>query len=522
MSKGKKKDSQAKKVTRREFIKTTACAGVAMTVPGIFNLLSKSAYAQSSKKTLRVVAIPHPKITPGQMTSGPAANVVGCIYDYLFRLEGKEQKFTYSLAESTEHSSDMTQWTFKLREKVKFHHGTEFTADDVIFTVNRYFDKTVASPMRAMFEHIDKIEKKDRYLVRFLLKRPDPDFLLKFLEYNTAMLAHDYDYNQFGNTKPSGTGAYKVVNMTPGQRVYMERNPDYFIRGFPKVDNLEFILIQEPQTQLMTVEAGQADIMTWVPFDFLSRSRQNPELTLQGLPTSFHAPISMRCDQPPFNDNRVRQAMKLVVDRKMMVQTTVAGYGEVANDDFIWPKSILYNDIGIKERNIDNAKELLSKAGYPKGLDVEIHCESNKPPVMDVVLTFQQMAKPAGINVQIVGVTTDIYYAKYWLKAPVTCTSWGHRENPLDLLIQTVKTGVPWNEGHYSNPDLDKMLADALVEVDLKKRKEIVKKIQLLLSEEGPSVVPFFYNLFAVTRKRVAGFQQTRNFVNDYRFVEIV
>ena len=151
MSKEKKKDSHAKKVTTIEFIKTTACAaGVAITVPGIFNLLGKSAYAQSSKKTLRVVAIPHPKITPGQMTSGPAANIVGCIYDYLFRLEGKEQKFIYSLAESTEHSSDMTQWTFKLREKIKFHHGTEFTADDVIFTVNRYFDKTVAYHMRPM------------------------------------------------------------------------------------------------------------------------------------------------------------------------------------------------------------------------------------------------------------------------------------------------------------------------------------------------------------------------------------
>lgn len=152
---------------------------------------------------------------------------------------------------------------------------------------------------------------------------------------------------------------------------------------------------------------------------------------------------------------------------------------------------------------------------------MEIYCQSNRPPGMDVVLTYQEMAKPAGINVQIRGVTTDIFFAKYFTKVPCASTVWGHRENPLDLLAVGVKTGAAFNEGHYSNPDLDKMIDEAISEVDPVKRKGIFKRIQILLSEEGPAVLPFFFNVFAATRKGVEGFQMTRNWINDFRAVEI-
>lgn len=519
MKSKKGKNSHGKKVTRREFLKVTASLGAAATVPCVIQIFNRPSFAAG--KTVRVLLTPDPKITPGTMTSGGAVNVASCIYDWLFRQEGQEQKFTNSLAESTQHSPDMTQWTFKLREKVKFHHGTEFTADDVIFTIKRLLDESVGSPLRMVFSHVNKIEKLGRYLVRFHLKSPDPDFLLKFLDKNAAILAQDYDYSKFGNTKPSGTGAFKVVQYTPGQRMVLERNPDYFVPGLPKSENLEIVFIQEVQTQVMTLASGQGDTIRALPFDFLMRYQNHPNLEIHRLSSAYFAPITVRCDEPPFNDNRVRQAMKLVVDRKRMLETVCLGYGEVANDDYVWSKNNWHNNIGLKDRDIDKAKELLAQAGYPKGIDLEIFCESNRPPCMDVVLTYQEMAKPAGINVQVRGVTSDIYYAKYFMKAPAVCDSWGHRE-PLDLLAVMVKTGAPWNHGRYSNPNLDKMIDEAMSEVDPIKRKEIFKRIQLLLSEEGPSIIPFFHNVFAATRKGVKGFQLTLNWINDYRAIEVL
>lgn len=520
MESKKNKSFRGKKLTRRDFLKTTAYVGAAATVPGMIHTSGKLSFA--AKKTPKVLMTPDPRITPYQLQSGGAINVASTIYDWLFRLEGAEQKFTCSLAEFTENSPDMTQWTIKLREKVKFHHGTEFTADDLIFTVKVHRDKSTGSPLLTLFRHIEKVEKIDRYTVRFHLNRPDPDFLLIFLDKKAAMLAHDYDYKQFGNTKPSGTGAFKVVSYTPGQRMLLERNPNYFVQGLPKSDNLEIVFMADVQTQLMVLEAGQADIIRVLPFPQVPRYQQLGQVTLHRLPVSYHCPVAMRCDQPPFNDNRVRTAMKLVVDRKKMLDTVALGYGELANDDYVWSKNEWHNDIGIKERDIDKAKELLAQAGYSKGLDVEIFCQSNRPPGMDMVLTFQEMAKPAGINVQIRGVTTDIYYAKHFCKSTAEVTVWGHRENPLNLLNVNTRTGARINEGHYSNPEVDRLLDEAGSETDRVKRKESFKKLQILLSEDGPIVLPFFFNVFAATHKRLKGFQLTRNFINDFRAVEIV
>ena len=515
----KKKGAKERGITRREFLKTTAVSGATVVTSSMIPSVVKRSHAAS--KTARMLLIPSPKITPGHMTAGNEGNVASLIYDWLFRLEGPEQKFVNSLAESTEHSKDMTKYTIKLREKVKFHHGTELTADDVVFTVNRWLDPNLGSPVKPMFSNLDKVETAGRYLVRFTLKKPDPDFLLKFLEYNAAILAHDYDYNQLGNTKPSGTGAFKVVSYSPGQRMLLERNPSYFIQGLPKLDNFEIITISDMQTQIMALEANQADIIRMIGIQYVSRYKSHPDINLQSLELAYHLPITMRCDQPPFNDNRVRQAMKLVVDRKKMLESVAYGYGVLANDNHVWPKNRWYADIGMKEQNIEQAKELLAKAGYPKGLDVEIYTSSNLPPSMENVITYQEMAKPAGINVSIRGFTRDIYEAKYWRNVNLCCTNWGHRENPIDLLSLALRSNAPWNEGHYVNPDLDKLIDDASMEIDSVKRRELFKKIEILLSEDGPSILPFFYNTFAAVRKNVTGFQLTRNWINDYRFVQV-
>ena len=512
--------SEKGKVTRRGFLKTTALLGTAAAAtPGIFHILGRAALADTS--VCRVLMTPTADLTPPLLKSGEGQSVAAMIYDWLVRLEGPDNKLTPSLAESFESSKDMTEWTFKLRENVKFHHGSPFTAEDVVYTAKRWTNPEVGGPMKTVFADLQDVVSKDKMVVTFKLKKPDPEFLLKLLEYNAPILSHDYDNGQLGNTKPSGTGAFKVKSLTPGQRIVMEKNPDYFVPGLPKVNQMEVIFIPEIQTQLMTLEAGQADVIRWVGYDSVLRYKDNAKVNLHSVEVANHGNFYMRVDQAPFNDNRVRLAIKHCIDRKMALEAAAYGYGVVGNDSPVWPKHPLYSDVGIRERNLDKAKQLLSDAGFAKGLDVDVYVPSNQPPLLDTALAMQQMLKPAGVNLQIQGVTMDVYYARYWLKVNCGITNWAHRESPVNLMNITLKTGVPWNESHFSSADLDRKLDEVSVEVDAAKRKAMVKDIEAFLAEEGPSVIPFFYNVFAATRKGVKGFQMARNMTHDYRTIEV-
>ncbi len=503
---------------RRDFIKSAAILGAAAAVP-----LGRPSKLLAQKGTVaRLGMVPAMPITPGLPLSGDASNICSLIYDWLFRLEGEKQVLTPSLAESATPKEEAKEWIIKLREGVKFHHGPELTAEDVVYTVKRWLDPAVGSGLKSLFSHVDKIESAGKYEARFVLTRKDPDFLLKFLDFSSAILAHDYDNENLGNTKPSGTGPFKVVEHTPNQKMLLEKNPDYFIPGCPKVDRFEVHFIKETQAQLMALEAGNIDIIRWVSFDQLVQYQNHPKINLITVPLANLAPISFDTTQKPFDDPRVMKAARLVVDHKKIMETVAYGYGYVCNDDYIWPGSQWRAETPDRQQNLAEAKKLLAEAGYKDGFSIEIHCSSNKPPTLEMVLAYKDMAKPAGIDVKVQSLAQDIYMAQSWLKAPAMCTSWGHRENPLDLLNVLLRSDAAWNECKYKNPKLDQLLDTVGQEADVEKRKAGFKEIQTLLAEEGPGVLPFFYNGFGATTKRVKGYLMTRNFISDYRYVEVV
>ncbi len=503
---------------RRDFMKSAAIVGAAAALPlG----LPKKVFSQGGS-VARLGIVPAMPILPGQINSGDGSNVASLIYDWLFRLEGADQVLTPSLAESAEPRNGAQEWTIKLRQGVKFHHGTEFSADDVVYTVNRWLDPSVGSGLKNLFNHVDKVEAAGKYAVRFVMSRKDPDFLLKFLDYSAAMLAHDFDNEKMGNTKPSGTGPFRVVEHTPNQKMILEKNGDYFIPGLPKVDRFEVHFIKEVQSQLMALEAGNIDLVRWVSFDQLLQYDRHPKINLITVPLANLAPISFDCTQKPFDDPRVMKAARLVVDREKIMETVAYGYGYTCNDDYLWPGSKWRTETPNRKQNIAEAKKLLAEAGYKDGFSIDIHCSNNRPPTLEMVLAYKDMARPAGIDVQVKSLAQDIYMSQSWLKAPAMCTSWGHRENPLDLLNVLLRSDASWNESKYRNPKLDQLLDQVGEEADETRRKAGFQQIQTLLADEGPGVLPFFYNGFGATNKRVKGFLMTRNFISDYRYVEVV
>jgi len=478
--------------------------------------------AVDTSTPVKVVMLPPNRITPGFLSGGPDAIFASCVYDWLFRLNGQTGKVEPSLVESYETSADAKTWTMKLRKGVKFHHGADFSADDVVFTVNRWLNKDLGIGLYGVFSNlIQKVEKVDTNTVRFILTKADTDFHLKFLDYNTAMLCKDYDYDKLGETKPSGTGAFMVDTLTARERATLKANPNYFISGVPYIDKMELLFIQERETQVKMLESGQADLVADITVDQYNRLNSNSNTVGMFVELGHHVVMSMRTDVAPFNDKRVRQAMKLVVDRQKMLDTVMYGKGVLGNDTPIAPFNPYYDDLGgIKKRDVAKAKALLAEAGHKDGLDVTIYTSSNTPPELDVAIAYQQMAKDGGINVEISTATSDVYYAKYWLKEKFTATLWGHREDISQLLALAYTSNSPWNEGHYKNPEFDQYVELANSSTDLAKKKEYFKKIQEILSDDGPGIISFFQPYFGGTSKRVKDFYLTRNWINDYRYIK--
>lgn len=508
--------SENNKVSRRDFIKGAAITGAALSLPGLISISGTG----EEKKVAKVGIRPPGNLTPGLQNTSPAQVITGVYGDYLFRLRGPESERKPSLVEKYSSNEDKSEWSFKLREGVKFHHGTELTSSDLKYTVERLLDPDVGSPVKSLFSNVEDIEEVDKYTTKFHLKNSDPDFNLNFFEYRTPIVAQDFDYEKYGETKPSGTGAFKIKEYKQGEKMIMEKNPDYFLPEVPYVDELHFIIVPEESTRKLMLQSGDLDILTNISFSTFTQLEKRSGVRGEYAVGGFQAPISMRTDQPPFDDNQVRLAVKYATDRRFLLKSVLSGFGDIGHDNPIAPSYNWYTDLGTRKQNIEKAKTLLAEAGYGNGLDMKLHYPTNVFPCPSTALNFREMARPAGINLKLEGSESGVYYSKYWLKANMTVTQWGHRENPLVFLNQQYKTGAKWNEGHYSNEELDKHIDKASSEIKPEVRQKHFTAIQRILREEGPAVIPFHQGIFGAVRERIKDYVEVRNGAHELRFIK--
>ncbi|MCF7890228.1 twin-arginine translocation signal domain-containing protein [Candidatus Bipolaricaulota bacterium] len=508
--------SKNRKVSRRDFIKGAVVTGAAASLPGLISFSSKG----NGKKVVKVGIRPPGNLTPGLMQTSPAQVITGAYADYLFRFRGKDSERTPSLIEDYSFNQDRSEWTFKFREGVKFHHGTELTSKDFKYTLERIMNPDFGSPAKPLFSNVDKVEEDDKYSAKVYLKSSDPDFNLNFFNYNTPIVAHDYDYEKYGNTKPSGTGAFKIKEYTQGERLVLEKNPDYFLPDVPYIDELQFVIVPEDSTKKLMLQAGDVDVLTNISFTSFKQLREQSGIRGEYALGGFQAPISMRTDRPPFDDNRVRLAVKYAADRRFILDSVLSGFGDLGHDHPVAPSYDWYKDLGTREQNIEKAKSLLAEAGHGGGLDMKLHYPTNIFPCPDTALNFQQMVKSAGINIKLEGTKSGVYFSKYWLKSNMTVTQWGHRENVLGFLNQAYKTGAKWNEGHYSNKELDKHIEKAASEIKPEVRQKHFTAIQKILREEGPAVIPFHQGIFGAVKDEIKDYKEIRNGTHELRFVK--
>jgi len=435
-----------------------------------------------------------------------------------------EWKVIPELATSWESNSDGTVWTFHLRQGVKFWDGRPFTSADVVYTFKRILDPATGSEGRGAmpFLKAEGIQADGDYAVKFSLDKPVADLPLSITIKNVFIVQNGAPTEQL-HTKVAGTGTFIPVDFHPVQQSWLfVKNPTYWEPGLPKSECIQLFAISEPTSMQAALQTGQIDIAQQVAYATIPVLKADPNIEL--LPTNAATSIiyTMWVDTPPFNDNRVREAMKYVIDRKQMVDTILFGYGVEGDDNPIAPTLPYAWPSEYRKQDIPNARELLQEAGYGPDhpLKLTLYTADVIPGMLNGAQLFREMAAKADVDIDVVVAPAGEYWANFWLKHPFASSGWSARppgEGLARAYLSTDKNG----ETHWRVPAYDALILKAATTLDDEARISLYREAEKMLSLEGGAIIPFFGKIVAAERRNCSGYHPHVEAVRiDVRSVE--
>ncbi len=431
------------------------------------------------------------------------------IYSQLTRLDTGATYVVPDLAESWESDETGQVWTFHLRQGVTFHDGSDFTSADALYSIRRVLDPDTGSPIKDKYAIIDEanLAAPDDYTIVIPLHSVNVEFPTIVADRRLAMIPEGS-----GDTIAQtgiGTDAFRLVEQNPVGITVLEAFDDYW-DGPPGLARIELYHIADAAGVAQALLTDQLDYVGIgsIRAENFPLFEGNDDFTFLVQASGGQTNLVMDATVEPYNDIRVRQAFKLVLDRQEILEVVYAGQGDIACDNSVWKNDPYYLEQECP-RDVERAKELLAEAGYPDGLDVELFVADVYPSYVPLAVAFKEQAAEAGIRVDINQVPSDTYYSDYWKKVPFYLTWWGQRQAGPGLK-ELFSCGSRNNYPGWCNEEFDQLLADASAELDFDKRKEIYAQAQLLASEGGGWLNPVFFTAVDLFNSRVKGV--TRNF----------
>ncbi|MDQ4082512.1 MAG: ABC transporter substrate-binding protein [Actinomycetota bacterium] len=411
------------------------------------------------------------------------------------------------LAEKWEANDDATEWTFTLRQGVKFHDGSPFTSKDAAYSLGRLLDEDLGSPLFARLEPSlakDGIQTPDDATLVLRLKRPD-SLMPVALSARHAMIVKN-GTKDFTLQTAVGTGPFKITQFQPGRGWEVERNPNYWEKGLPYLDGLRGVVIGEQSTKVQSVTSGQSHIADPIDYSAASTVKGSGAAELLEFKGATYLLVAMDQTKEPFNDERVVDAIKMAVDRERVLQAVFQGYGDVTADVPVPPDDPFYPSGLETGQDIEGAKRLLAEAGYENGIDLELFTSASYGGMVDLAAAFQQVVEPAGIRVKINQGSPDTYWDQVWLVKPMY-VSYYTRRHPNEILSVTYASNAPWNEAKLKNEELDQLLSQGLKTTDEEEQKEIYEQALREVNDKHGTAIPAFASKLWVKKKNVRGEQ---------------
>ncbi len=470
---------------------------------------AQTVYAESKGGVLKF-ATPsaRPGLDPAATRTGDAYMLTAMIFSNLTRVS-HELKPEPQLASSWEANAAGDEWTFNLVKNAKFHNGRPVTAADVKFSIDRILDPATASKGAKALGPIDEVIAKDDHTVVFKLKGPYADLALQ-LGNTFARIVAKENIDEIAN-KPIGSGPFVLKEYVPGSKAILVKNKDYFEEGLPYLDEVHQIFIKEYAAQVSALKTGEIDIMYFAPPEIIPELEGDPNVEVKVVSAPSFQPLLMWGGVKPWDDIRVRQAFRFAIDRETMMAAATGGMGVLGNDSPVSPSNPYYNaNLPQRKQDVEKAKKLLAEAGYPNGIDITLYTSTQRPGLEPAAVVAQQTLAKSGFRVKIESVEIRRLYKEIIPNPQEMATShnnWFGRPTIDESLTPFYYTGSNWNYTKYSNPEVDRLLDEARALTKFEERKPLYDKVQEILYNEGPDVVPYFKNYVSANRKEVKNYK---------------
>jgi peptide/nickel transport system substrate-binding protein len=522
----------AGRLSRRDLLRRGAVVGISLPVlSGIIAACSSSSTSTTPAKsggtsaaganaTIKAgIQTPTGAINPVTVDDQGGLDMLAQTGEYLC-LSDQTLTLKPVLATSWSSNSAADVWTFKIRQGVKFHNGHPLTADDVVYTYKLLTNPKAANPTLAGVLLPEGVQKVDDFTVAFHLEAPNGHFpyLTSSDNYNMIIIPNGQNPATWQSTFV-GTGPFVLKSYTPNVGASFTRNPGYWgKKALPAATQFTFYASETPSVLALT--GGTIDVLGQFSVaggpQLLSGS-----YNVSRLRSSAHRELSMRTDQSPFSDARVRQAIALTLNRPDIVKSLFNGYADIGNDSPFAPVFPSTNtSVPQRTTDIAKAKALLKAAGHPNGFSTQLYANAVQE-IPDYAQIVQQSAKAIGVDITVHAQPSATYYGKgvfgssNWLDATMSLVDYGHRgvpnaflTNPLETINTKTGTGS-WNAAHFNNSQYDKLAAQYIAAVDLSSQRQIAGQIETLLLNETPIIYGYFYNYLSAWAKDVAGVYPT-------------
>lgn len=432
------------------------------------------------------------------------------LYNNLVRFNAK-MEIVPDLATKWDVSPDGLTWSFDLREGVKFHDGTAFTAESVKANFDRLLDEKTGSPRRSVLGMIKTIEVVSPTKMKIATAYPTGSFLQQ-LAHPVAAIISPAAITKYGkdlSRNPVGTGPFKLAEWTSGDKIVMEANANYF-EGAPAVKRLVWKIVPEDSSRTMMIESGQADVAFRIPVADVARLRAKPDVAVLEGPTVMTMYVALNNSRGPLKDARVRQAINYAVQKEALVKDIAGGMGIVA-DAPISQSTWGYAKIGAYPFDREKAKALLKQAGYAKGFELELWTPVGRY-LMDrqVAESLQAQLGEVGIAVKIrpwefQALMSEVKKGQFDAVLLGWSPSTGDADQGLYPVFHSSQFPPNSNRAFYSNPKVDTLMVNARQATDAHERLDIYRQAEQLIMDDAPWLFLFYPKQVVLTRATVKG-----------------
>jgi peptide/nickel transport system substrate-binding protein len=456
-----------------------------------------AAVAQSGTLTVQATAEP-----PGlDLTATPATATAGVVLynvqEALVKVD-RHGKLVPWVAERW-HTSDNKNYTFFLKKGVRFHNGRELKAADVKFVIDRAMNPETKHPHRDHYKAIGDLIVKDDYTITVALKETNANFLLTMARQGSVI----YPREAVDTLKsaPVGTGPFTVQEWVRGDRIVLKKNPDYHVKGFPKVDRVVYRFIPDTNAVQAALKAGDIDVSFFgLGPEHVTEFQKDARFQVIVGDTTNDVILAMNNAKKPYSDVRVRRALTHAINKQDVLKGAMFGMGKILGSN-VDPLNPYYVDLAnAMPHDPAKAKKLLAEAGYPNGFDTVLKVS---PQYYYTVRTGEILAdqlRKVGVNVKIEQIEWSNWLSRVYREADYDLTIIGH--------------GEAWDIGNYANPKyyfrydskkFQDLFQKSEVTLDDKVRREQYVALQKMLVEEAPVVWLYMHPRLVVAKKGITG-----------------